>query len=364
MKQSFYDWCIENDNQYLLDEWDYDKNIDITPYDVSRWIEKKVWWKCHVCGNKWMARIYSVSKGHGCPKCGILKHNENLVRNKLVKGISLGNVYPISLQYWDYEKNKGKTPFDIVPNSMTKVWWKCDNNHSFYLHPNALKQSFSKNKNGCKYCNGKATLAGFNDLKTTHPDLILEWNYDKNIDISPENIRFGSTKKVWWKCNSCGNEWKASPNSRTNNKSGCPECAMHSVTSRLQNKVSLYLFNKYNLEVLHERDCTLIAKNPLTNKELLYDNDVKIANIRLIIEVNGEQHYSITEFTRLNAESRGVSPKEELEYQQYKDKIKMQYAIDMGYEYLSIPYSTEYDDSYKAIIDDKISEILSLTIQN
>lgn len=149
MKQSFYDWCIENDNQYLLDEWDYDKNIDITPYDVSRWIEKKVWWKCHVCGNKWMARIYSVSKGHGCPKCGILKHNENLVRNKLVKGISLGNVYPISLQYWDYEKNKGKTPFDIVPNSMTKVWWKCDNNHSFYLHPNALKQSFSKNKNGC-----------------------------------------------------------------------------------------------------------------------------------------------------------------------------------------------------------------------
>lgn len=132
----------------------------------------------------------------------------------------------------------------------------------------------------------------------------------------------------------------------------------------MQNKVSLYLFNKYNLEVLHERDCTLIAKNPLTNKELLYDNDVKIANIRLIIEVNGEQHYSITEFTRLNAESRGVSPKEELEYQQYKDKIKMQYAIDMGYEYLSIPYSTEYDDSYKAIIDDKISEILSLTTQN
>ena len=56
--------------------------------------------------------------------------------------------------------------------------------------------------------------------------------------------------------------------------------------------------------------------------------------------------------------------KEELEYQQYKDKIKMQYAIDMGYEYLSIPYSTEYDDSYKAIIDDKISEILSLTTQN
>ena len=42
----------------------------------------------------------------------------------------------------------------------------------------------------------------------------------------------------------------------------------------------------------------------------------------------------------------------------------MQYAIDMGYEYLSIPYSTEYDDSYKAIIDDKISEILSLTTQN
>ena len=26
MKQSFYDWCIENNRQDLLDRWDYDLN--------------------------------------------------------------------------------------------------------------------------------------------------------------------------------------------------------------------------------------------------------------------------------------------------------------------------------------------------
>ena len=107
---------------------------------------------------------------------------------------------------------------------------------------------------------------------------------------------------------------------------------------------------------MHERDCTLIVKNPLTNKELLYDNDVKIANIRLIIEVNGEQHYSITEFTRLNAESRGVSPKEELEYQQRKDRYKKEKCLELGYEYLEIPYTAfNKEETYKILIDDKIT---------
>lgn len=26
------------------------------------------------------------------------------------------------------------------------------------------------------------------------------WDYEKNTDISPEEITLGSEKKVWWKC--------------------------------------------------------------------------------------------------------------------------------------------------------------------
>lgn len=49
---------------------------------------------------------------------------------------------------------------------------------------------------------------------------------------------------------------------------------------------------------------------------------------------------------------------------QYRDKLKKEYALSHGYEFLIIPYWTELDDFYKTLIDNKIAEILSLTTQN
>lgn len=57
------------------------------------------------------------------------------------------------------------------------------------------------------------------------PNLLNEWNWDKNKDISPYSLGYGSCKKVWWKCLVCGNEWEATPNSRSGKKRhGCPKC--------------------------------------------------------------------------------------------------------------------------------------------
>lgn len=59
-----------------------------------------------------------------------------------------------------------------------------------------------------------------------------------------------------------------------------------------------------------------------------------------------------------------ITPEEALNLLQYRDKLKKEYALSHGYEFLVIPYWTESDDSYKTLIDNKISEILSLTTQN
>ena len=63
-------------------------------------------------------------------------------------------------------------------------------------------------------------------LSITHPNLVTEWDYDKNntLGIYPDKIRYGSNKKVWWICQH-GHEWCASVASRTNKQSGCPVCA-------------------------------------------------------------------------------------------------------------------------------------------
>ena len=54
---------------HLLDEWDYEKNKDITPAAVSRNSMKNVWWKCSL-GHSWKAKIYERTVGEkGCPVC-------------------------------------------------------------------------------------------------------------------------------------------------------------------------------------------------------------------------------------------------------------------------------------------------------
>ena len=36
-----------------------------------------------------------------------------------------------------------------------------------------------------------------NSLAEVHPELITEWS-EKNLPLTPDDITFGSNKKVWW----------------------------------------------------------------------------------------------------------------------------------------------------------------------
>ena len=40
------------------------------------------------------------------------------------------------------------------------------------------------------YCTNHLTLTGFNDIATTNPDLISEWDYEKNKHIYPTMYTF------------------------------------------------------------------------------------------------------------------------------------------------------------------------------
>ncbi len=60
---------LETTDAHLLDEWDYEKNKDITPAAVSRNSMKSVWWKCSL-GHSWKAKIYECTvEEKGCPVC-------------------------------------------------------------------------------------------------------------------------------------------------------------------------------------------------------------------------------------------------------------------------------------------------------
>lgn len=59
-------------------------------------------------------------------------------------------------------------------------------------------------------------------LADDYPELAKEWS-DKNEDLEPSMVTYGSNKVVWWK-GKCGHEWKMSVKSRTTGQ-GCPYCA-------------------------------------------------------------------------------------------------------------------------------------------
>ena len=61
-----------------------------------------------------------------------------------------------------------------------------------------------------------------NSLAEVHPEPITEWS-EKNLPLTPDDITFGSNKKVWWK-GTCGHEWQTSVKARSNGEK-CPICS-------------------------------------------------------------------------------------------------------------------------------------------
>ena len=121
---------------------------------------------------------------------------------------------------WNWEKNDA---LDFNPNTLTlgsikKVWWKCRKGHEWQATI-ASRNSGS----GCPYCSGNKVLKGENDLQTVNPTLANEWNYEKNIGLTPADVTPNSHLKAWWKC-SQGHEWQATICNR-NGGNGCPICA-------------------------------------------------------------------------------------------------------------------------------------------
>ena len=201
----------------LSAEWNYEKN-NKTPKDYYAYSNKKVWWKCNICGSEWESKICDRTKGQGCPSCAnsirMKSRNESYIK---LKG-SLEKNNPNLAEEWNYEKNTGLTPDQVLSHSNKKVWWRCKKGHEWQ----AIIQSRVKGAQ-CPYCVNKKAKIGENDFKTNYPNLAKEWNYEKNKEELPQNYLPHSNKKVWWKCKK-GHEWQATINHRVNGL-GCPYCS-------------------------------------------------------------------------------------------------------------------------------------------
>jgi len=125
---------------------------------------------------------------------------------------------------WHVTKNGNLQLSDFSESSAKKVWWQCLKNP----HHEWEARVFSRRKQGagCPYCKGKKVLPE-DSLLNNFPQLLLEWNYNKN-KLNPINTHCRSGKKAWWKCVK-GHEWQTMIIHRTKDKTCCPYCCNQKV---------------------------------------------------------------------------------------------------------------------------------------
>lgn len=204
---------LETVNPELAAEWHPTKNGDLLPFQFSPYSHQVVWWRCKN-GHEWQRQVRKRHEGRNvCPIC---------THRVLVPGVNdLATERPDIAKEWHPTKNKPLTPADVSPGSRLKVWWKCAEGHEWEARIAARTR---ENGTGCPICSGAQALAGYNDLKSRFPAIAAEWHPEFNGDLTPDQVTYGSNRKVWWQC-SAGHVWQARISSRTGpSKSGCPIC--------------------------------------------------------------------------------------------------------------------------------------------
>ena len=192
-------------------EWST-KNLPLKPTMVSAGSHKKVIWVDKL-GHEWTASVKSRVQGSGCPYC-----SHNLV---LAGFNDLASRFPEIASEWS-ERNLPLTPDKVTAFKNSRVWWKCHLGHEWYT-----LISTRSGGSQCPYCSGIKLLIGFNDLATKYPTLAKEWS-ERNLPLTPDMVNEKSTKNVWWKCRTCGYEWKSVVRARAKG-SLCPVCADRTV---------------------------------------------------------------------------------------------------------------------------------------
>ena len=200
----------------LIAEWDFKKNNTIDPKNVTPGSVKKVWWICkNNHEHRFEATITDRVKGKSCQICYPPNHKPNVLPT-----LNIAN--PGLLKEWDYRKNKSLNPNTITSGSAKKVWWICKVcGHSW---ESSVVNRYRKGK-GCPKCAGYVTTKE-KSLAIMFPEIADEWSYEKNNDLTPENVSYGSGKKVWWICkNNNTHIWQAMIRDRTKKvPTTCPYC--------------------------------------------------------------------------------------------------------------------------------------------
>jgi hypothetical protein len=211
----------------LSKQWHPIKNGELSPSDFTKGSHHKAWWLGN-CDHEWDADISSrASAGKSCPYCA---------GQKVLVGFNdLESQFPAIASEWHPSKNGDIIPSMIASKSNKSAWWlgKCSHEWKATIDKRTIMGR------GCPVCSGNKVLVGHNDIATTHPELLREWDTNLNGTLTPNSISIGSAKTPWWTC-SLGHSWQVTAYNRIRESTGCPVCSGRRTLSGFNDFASAY----------------------------------------------------------------------------------------------------------------------------
>lgn len=225
--KSFYDWCVENNRQDLLDRWDYNLN-DCNPNEISyASSRKKCFFKCNK--HSWhdskgisLANITSGGNQIICEQCEsfaqwVLDNYDEQYLEKI----------------WNKDLNN-KSPWEVRAKSHCDIFLNCDK-VEYHTGYKTTPSRFTNGQKMCGFCHGLQvhpldSFAAYNIKKYGENFLEKYWDYDKN-DINPWEISSKSGKRVWLKCVNVDyhKSYPVKAIDFSDDRSACPYCAHQKV---------------------------------------------------------------------------------------------------------------------------------------
>lgn len=230
LSQYEFPFTVKEKEQVALDErllslWDYDANSEIDMSDLK--LRKPYKWKCPVCGYQWSRSINDEIRSKGCPAC--------LGRVCIAGRTDLATTNPELASEWNYERNEGLLPTDVVAGSAKRVWWRCATCGGEW-QAQVVKRKMGKGV--CPYCSGKKLMKGVNDLSSQYPQVALDYLPELNDGVPADEVIVKFGRKIRWKCHVCGHEWVNDVYDRTRapKPSGCVRCQKEKITKHLRSE--------------------------------------------------------------------------------------------------------------------------------
>lgn len=164
------------------------------------------------------------------------------------------------------ENNSDKTTLNrIIEEVINRVWSEADKNQDYnncILNIDVNRDRFEI----LAYLKGPVK----NSVQEVAPELVKEWDYEKNGELKPDMISGGSAQSVHWICQTCGYRWETKIYSRVKNHSSCPKCA-HLLLEKGVNDLETMM-----PELLVDWDYEGNSKNNIFPTEIMYNSGTKV----------------------------------------------------------------------------------------